>query len=241
MKEMSKRNFRKRGLAFIMALLMIVSIFPPAGVTVSAQTDKHKGFVTITVTDADGVAINGATVTYTIKEKENGINNFQTINQSGQTDSYGTIEVLESSNYYDDLIITASVSKEGYTTDTTTINEADVTSDTQDFSVKLTAESKPESTPDIEGVSIEVLNADYNGEPQNLVSVSVATENVAIEYSRDGNTWVDTCPSETNAGEYPVYVKITKDGYSTYLSGEQTAKINKGDITGIDITAKEVE
>ena len=32
--------------------------------------------VTITVTDADGVAINGATVTYTIKEKENGINNF---------------------------------------------------------------------------------------------------------------------------------------------------------------------
>lgn len=241
MKEMSKRNCRKRGLAFIMALLMIVSIFPSAGVTVSAQTDEHQGFVTITVTDADGAAINGATVTYTIKEKENGTNNFQTINQSGETDSYGTIEVLEASNYYDDLTITASVSKEGYTTDTTTINEADITSNTQDFSVKLTAESKPESTPDIEGVSIEVLNADYNGEAQNLVSVSAATENVTIEYSRDGNTWVDTCPSETNAGEYPVYVKITKDGYSTYLSGEQTAKINKVDITGIDITAKEVE
>lgn len=241
MKEMSKRTFRKRGLAFIMALLMIVSIFPSAGVTVSAQTDKHQGFVTVTVTDADGAAINGATVTYTIKEKENGTNNFQTINQSGETDSYGTIEVLESSKYYDDLTITASVSKEGYATDTTTINEADITSDTQDFSVKLTAESKPESLPDIDGVSIEVLNADYNGEPQNLVSVSAATEDVTIEYSRDGNTWVATCPSETNAGEYPVYVKITKDGYSTYLSGEQTAKINKGDITGIDITAKEVE
>lgn len=70
MKEMSKRNCRKRGLAFIMALLMIVSIFPSAGVTVSAQTDEHQGFVTITVTDADGAAINGATVTYTIKEKE---------------------------------------------------------------------------------------------------------------------------------------------------------------------------
>lgn len=41
MKEMSKRNCRKRGLAFIMALLMIVSIFPSAGVTVSAQTDEH--------------------------------------------------------------------------------------------------------------------------------------------------------------------------------------------------------
>lgn len=70
MKEMSKRNCRKRGLAFIMALLMIVSIFPSAGVTVSAQTDEHQGFVTITVTDADGAAINGATVTYTIKEKK---------------------------------------------------------------------------------------------------------------------------------------------------------------------------
>ena len=44
-----------------------------------------------------------------------------------------------------------------------------------------------------------MLNADYNGEAQNLVSVSVATENVTIEYSKDGNTWVDTCPSETNA------------------------------------------
>lgn len=55
-----------------------------------------------------------------------------------------------------------------------------------------------------------MLNADYNGEPQNLVSVSAATEDVTIEYSRDGNTWVATCPSETNAGEYPVYVKITK-------------------------------
>ena len=45
---------------------------------------------------------------------------------------------------------------------------------------------------------------------------------------------------ETNAtGEYPVYVKITKDGYNyIFISAEQTAKINKVDITGIDITAK---
>ena len=69
MKEMSKRNCRKRGLAFIMALLMIVSIFPSAGVTVSAQTDEHQGFVTITVTDADGAAINGATDTQLRKRK----------------------------------------------------------------------------------------------------------------------------------------------------------------------------
>ena len=62
---------------------------------------------------------------------------FQTINQSGETDSYGTIEVLEASNYYDDLTITASVSKEGYTTDTTTINEADITSNTQEFFCKI--------------------------------------------------------------------------------------------------------
>lgn len=241
MKVMSKRSFRKRGLAFIMALLMIVPVFPSAGITVNAQTDKHQGFVTITVTDAEGAAINGATVTYTIKEKENGTNNFQTIAQSGETDSYGTVEVLEASKYYDDLTITASISKEGYTTDTTTINKVDVTSDTQDFHVTLTAESQPGSLPDIKGVSVDVLNADYNGEAQNLVSVITETEDVTIEYSSDGNIWADTCPSETNAGEYAVYVRITKDGYNTYLSGKQTAKINKVDITGIDITAKEVE
>ncbi len=44
---------------------------------------------------------------------------------------------------------------------------------------------------------------------------------------------------ETNAVEYPWlcenYQKMDTD---TYLSGEQTAKINKCDITGIDITPK---
>ena len=75
--------------------------------------------------------------------------------------------MLESSKYYDDLTITASVSKEGYATDTTTINETDITSDTQDFSVKLTAESKPESTPISPGVSIEVAYAEYTGGRQN--------------------------------------------------------------------------
>ena len=34
-----------REFSIIMALLMIVSIFPPAGVTVSAQTDKHTGHI----------------------------------------------------------------------------------------------------------------------------------------------------------------------------------------------------
>ena len=120
-----------------MALLMIVSIFPSAGVTVSAQTGWAPGLCDYYGNRCRWIAaINGATVTYTIKEKENGTNNFQTINQSGKTDSYGTIEVLEASNYYDDLTITASVSKEGYTTDTTTINEADIALIHKDFSCK---------------------------------------------------------------------------------------------------------
>ncbi|MGN0317026.1 MAG: Ig-like domain-containing protein [Lachnospira sp.] len=234
MRKVAKKNWLSRVTAMFMAVLLVFSALPSTVLVVKAETTEHPGYVTVTVKDENSNAISGATVTYTIEEKESGSNGFVTISSSGTTDSYGTLEVLDSMQWYDDLTITATVSKSGYVTDSTTISAADITSNTQDFVVVL----EEVSLSQIEGIEVTTLDADYSGDAQNLVTVSASTEGVTIEYSTDGTVWSTSIPQETNAGIYSVYVRITKDGYETYLSGEKTANINKVDITGIDITEK---
>lgn len=236
MRTVSKKNWFSRVMAMLMAMMLIVTAVPSSVLIVHAQTTEHPDYVTVTVKDVSGNAISGATVTYTIEEKPEGTNGFSTISTSGTTDSYGTVEVLDSSQWVDDLTITATVSMTGYVTDSTTISATDITSSTDDFEVTLVADA----LPTIEGVVVTPLDADFNDAAQDLVSASADTEGVTIEYSTDGSAWSSTVPQETDAGTYSVYVKITKDGYETYLSGEKTAKINKIDITGIDISGNNV-
>lgn len=234
MRKVAKKNWLSRVTAMFLAVLLVISALPSTVLVVKAETTEHPGYVTVTVKDEIGNAISGATITYAIEEKELGANGFETISSSGTTDSYGTLEVLDSTHWYDDLTITATVSKSGYVTDSTTINVADITSSTQDFVVVL----EEVSLSQIEGIEVITLDADYSGDAQNLVTAFASTEGVTIEYSTDGTVWSTSIPQETNAGTYSVYVRITKDGYETYLSEEKTANINKVDITGIDITEK---
>lgn len=236
MRTISKKNWFSRVMAMIMAVLLIVTAVPSSVLIVHAQTSEHPNYVTVTVKDESGNAISGATVTYTIEEKPEGTNGFSTISTSGTTDNYGTVEILDSTQWFDDLTLTATVSMTGYVTDSTTLNTVDISSDVVDFEVTLVADA----LPTIEGVVVTPLDADFNETAQDLVSASAETEGVTIEYSTDGSVWSSTVPQETDAGTYSVYVKITKDGYETYLSGEKTAKINKIDITGIDITGNNV-
>jgi hypothetical protein len=236
MKTVSKRNLLSRIMAFCLAILLTVTAIPSSVLMVRAETSEHSGFVTISVKDEEGLAISGATVVYSIFEKEDGTNGFETISDTATTDSYGKVEVLATEDYVDDLVITANISKDGYQTDTTTINGVDIISDTQNFEVELIVDTMLE----IEGVVVTPLEGEYTGESQDLVSVTVTTTEVTIEYSTDGSTWSEDIPQEANASSYPVYVQISKDGYNTYSSGELTAVIGKKDIEGIDISGNEV-
>ena len=236
MRIVSKKNWFSRVMAMLMAMMLIVIAVPSSVLIVHAQTSEHPNYVTVTVKDESGNTISGATVTYTIEEKTEGTNGFSTISTSGTTDSYGTVEILDSTQWVDNLTLTATVSMTGYVTDSTTLSATDITSGVVDFEVTLVADT----LPTIEGVVVTPLDADFNDSAQDLVSVSADTEGVTIEYSTDGLVWSSTVPQETDAGTYSVYVKITKDGYETYLSGEKTAKINKIDITGIDISGNDV-
>lgn len=231
----SKKNLVNRVIAVILTLLTVIASIPSSIIIVSAQTNEHDNCVIITVTDEDDNPISGATVKYTIKENETGINNFETIDKEEKTADDGIVEVLSSDSYFDDLIITATVSMEGYKTNSETIKESTIESNNQNFTVKL----EKSELPDIEGVMVTPLDSTYSkNNEQELVNASAKTEGVTIEYSTDGEKWSTEVPTEENAGSYGVYVRMTKDGYKTYLSEKLTAKINKADITGIDITRR---
>jgi hypothetical protein len=218
----------------VLAALLTIMTIPVSILNVQAETLEQSEYVTIVVKDEQGLLLSGATVTYSISEKPEGVNNFETISDSVTTDSYGIAKILSSEEFCEDLVLTAVISKEGYRTDSTTIKELEITSEDQEFQVELIEEI----ILDIEGVEITTLTSEYNGEYQELVAVSVTTPDVLIEYSTDGSNWIDDIPQEKNAGSYSVYIRITKEGYQTYLSEEKTAIITKRDINGIDILAK---
>ena len=234
MRIFSKKKWPKRVMAIIMALLMVISFIPTSALVVRAQTEEHPNAVTITVKDKNG-AVEGATVSYIVKAKDDTESGFTSQSDSKETDSNGTVEILNSDAYVEGLTLTATVTKEGYQTGTL---EKDITSNTDDFVVTLSETETPDTPelPEIEGVAIEVLNSVYTRKNQELVKVTTTTQDTSTKYSTDGTIWSDIVPIQQNAGEYDVYVQVSKEGYKTYTSGKLTAKIAKADITGIDIT-----
>lgn len=99
---------------------------------------------------------------------------------------------------------------------------------------------EPETLPDIEGIVITALDAEYNGGVQQLVSASAITLDVTTEYSVDGETWSDQIPSAVDAGNHTVIVRMTKEGYNTYYSEPLSTKITKKTINGFDVVGNTV-
>lgn len=236
MRKFSKKNCMNRVAATILTLLLAVASIPSSVLTVKAETNEHQDCVTITVKDENGAAIEGAKVTYCIKENEARTNDFETISESKETDANGTIEVLPQESFLNDLEITAGVSKDGYKTDIETIKDTKISAGNVDFVVTLQGDY---DISHIEGIQItpnDNLTYQYETE-QALISASTTTEGVTIEYSTDGASWSEVIPKGKDAGSYSVYVRMLKDGYNTYLSDKYTITINKADILEIDVTA----
>lgn len=71
----------------------------------------------------------------------------------------------------------------------------------------------------------------YDGTSHNLISVTATLPGDVVTYSTDGATYASECPSATAAGNYPVYVKIERQGLPTWISTAFTAKIAPKAIT----------
>lgn len=232
MNKLSKRTIGKRITAAFTAWILFMSVLPMPSVQVNAATPEHPNCVTVTVQDADSNPVEGANVAYTVEKDPNAIDgeDFTTVTSTAITDEKGVAVVLMETEYVDNLLLSASITKDGYSS--ASVSSAPITAATQNFSVSLLE-------PEIEGVVVNVLNGTYidNTDQALITKAEATTEDVTIQYSEDGSAWSSEIPKKQNAGDYSVYVKMTKDGYQDYLSGKLTAKIAKKDISDISIVA----
>lgn len=229
----AKNNLSRRLLATVLSILMVLSTIPFSMTTVLAATDESP-YAGVTVTVKDGSnPVKNAKVEFSIDSKVNGAS-WKT--GTVQTDEFGCAEILSTAEYgtatADDLTATATVSKDGFVTDNTTIVAAAITSDKQNFDVALVSESTA-----ITDVKIEGKTLTYNGEAQELVSISGLQEADTVYYGTlpSGVTLNnEEKPVASEAGTYEISVTVSRDGKDDLIAKAKTV-INPAKIEGIDI------
>lgn len=227
MDEIIKRyNVRKR-LAIGMSLVMVLGLLSNSLMQVRAEKKE----VIITVTEDDGGPVEGASVIYTITRGSagsvsgdgagtvsggsvsdgNGNMPFPEITGSGTTDAQGKITIGVSA-FTEGMTISLEISKEEF-------GKRIVPEQALEANVAVSLRKIPE---------IRVLEGVYNRADQELVTViSRDSDGDEIRYSTDGVNWQEEVPTGKEAGEYAVYVQVSREGYERFETGKLTAIIEK--------------
>lgn len=221
-----KHGIAHRLLAAFMALMLVFGMIPVSTVPVYAATTEHPDAVTISVVDAEGNPIEGASVSYTINSVANGD---AYITDTKTTDEYGVVEVLGATEFVaDDFTLSATIAKDGYVSGN--VASTAITSADQNFSAALTA-----VTPAIDNVTITETPWTYDGEAHTLVSV-VAQEGDVVTYKLGDGEVSEAVPTATNAGTYTVTVYVARAGHET-LEKTVSVEVAKASIPVV-LTAK---
>ena len=93
----------------------------------------------------------------------------------------------------------------------------------------ITADTTINATWDISGITVTPYSGIYDEVLHNAVTVTGTLSDDNVTYSTDGSFFSTDCPQYTNANSYPVYVKVARDGYTTWESGLKTAVIHRTD------------
>ena len=220
MRKRMGKKIADRILAAVLSFVMVSGMLPAN--IVSAATTEHPGAVTITVTDDDGKAVEGADVAYRIDSKTKG-NNYE--QGSEKTDSNGTVEVLDKDKYVaDDLTISATVRKAGYSV--TEVSSTPITSADQDISMQVT---------DM-GITVDAQTVPYDGKAHDAANVTGLQEKDTVSYrlykaaeTPGEGDWTKEMPQITEIGKYKLDVKVERDGYETF-SATVSPEVTKGKI-----------
>lgn len=202
---MRKNAAFSRVLSAVLTIAMMFSMIP-FSMSVSAATELHPDGVTITVSDENGNALAGATVSITVDSVANGDGY---IEETKTTDETGTVEVISKEDYVEnDLKLTAKVTKTGYKI--YDIETTDITSVDQDFEVTLISTT-------ISGVIIEGVTETYvEGLNVPAVKVSGTKKGDVVTYKLGDGEFSESLPMMTAPGEYKVIVKVEREGYDTF-------------------------
>lgn len=227
-----KSKLTHRLLAALLSLAMVLSIMPISSMTAYAATSNHPNAVTITVKDSEGVAVSGATVTYTLTNSSDA-----GLSKSGSetTDTYGTVEILSSNEFEKGVWrVSASVSKTGYISGN--LSEQTITGADQDFVVEITSTA-------ISDVSVEGKSLTYTGSAQDAVSVTGTKKTDTVLYELDGVS-VDGMPKVTDAKSYSVKVTVKRAGFDDFEKTVTTTVAPADieiDVTGNNLAFNEAE
>ena len=230
MKSKSKIRLKDRLLAIALSLVMVLGLIPLPTMNVDAATAEHPEVVTITVKNKENLPVSGAKVTYSIVTATGEI---YVNNTEVNTDYKGTVEVINKASFKEGMKITATVEKEWYVTDDTSIKDMPIETSTTDIAVEL----KDELT--INGIKKTYKeSAPGVAEEYDAIELS-AVEGYTVKYEEKdnvGNYTEIAKPTISNAGKYFYRVTVTKEGYSSDLVKDIEAEIIKARINDVAIT-----
>lgn len=224
----AKTSISRRFLAALLSFVLVLGLLPTSTLTAFAATAEHPDAITVSVTDQDGKALAGVTVTYSVSSTANGDDY---ASGTVTTDANGCVEVLAKDKYVaDDLTLsaTAALTDYVYADGSGRIEGAAITSDTQDFVIQLRSTKIP-------GVTVAANSGlvYQKGTAQSLVTVAGINEQTdTVIYKIDGEAVAE--PKRENAGTYAVEVTVQRDGYSDFVFSENVT-IAKAEITDIVI------
>lgn len=213
-------------MAFILAACMLLSMVPVSLITVFAATANHPDGVTITVVDdVTGEPIEGAEVNYSIFD--NDLNDDVMGDGGALTDANGELVIFYGSEPGNIKVSEITVAHNDYATYTNNAYDQPITSLQDNFIIEM-------SCIKIKDVQISGKTLTYNGEEQELVSVTEVAGDTVEYYLNGATVPVSDVPKATNAGTYSVRVVVTREG-KTPLEKVVDTVIGKANIEGIDI------
>ena len=241
MNEFIRRHNVQKRLAIVMSLLMALNPMSDSLLQVKAENAQ----VVIKVTDDGKVPVEGASVSYKISQGStgavsgdgagtvsgdsvsggNGNVPMPEITGSAATDAEGKI-VIGIPAFMEGMTVSLEISKEEFGKKIVSKQPLE-----REMAVSL------RKIPDI-----QALDGVYNKEDQELVSVSggVNADDV-IRYSTDGANWQENVPTGKAAGQYAVYVQVSREGYELFESGELTASIRKAVLSDVGVIPCEAD
>lgn len=220
MQRNERRKLTKRICAAFLSFVMVLTLIPASTLSVLAATPEHENAITVSVVDEDDKAISDATVTFSVDADVN-------LKKSTEiTDAYGTVVVMTADEFEqskaDNLRISATISKDEYATDQTTIENMSLTSGTQDLHVKL-------RSTQIKDVKVTATTEHYNGQAFDAATISGVRETDTVSYKLNDADWTDVMPKISEVGSYSLSVKIVREGYEDYIETVQP-QIERGEI-----------
>ena len=220
MQRNERRKLTKRICAAFLSFVMVLTLIPASTLSVLAATPEHENAITISVVDEDDKALSDATVRFYVDADAN-------LKQSTETtDAYGTVVVMTADEFEqskaDNLRISATISKDGYATDQTTIENMSLTSGTQDLHVQL-------RSTQIKDVKVTATTENYTGKDFDAATISGVREADVVSYKLNDNDWTDVMPKISEVGSYSLTVKVEREGFEDYTETVQP-KIEKGNI-----------